>query len=174
MIKDTKDVPAFTKPTTVFQQKVNEILKERVTKDAILNIFELQLYKNAGKSKDKLVFVELYNLLGLEKFFEVLEICAGKTIKFPKKDDFKETLEIALSYYYRYFEHLSWSEIKEKLDDDELPAIKYGIKIQQLERFLAYIGDKIKMRINQQLPNISDAEKLVMEEAVDSLLGGED
>ena len=30
------------------------------------------------------------------------------------------------------------------------------------------------MRISQQLPNISDAEKLVMKEAVDSLLGGED
>ena len=82
---------------------------------------------------------------------EVMDILAGKTIKFPPKDDFKETVEIALSYYYRYFLHMSWDEIKEKMGDQDMPSVKYGIKVQQLERFMEYIGDKIRIRIEKDI-----------------------
>lgn len=139
----------FHRPTTLFQQKINEIMYNNPTKDMIMNLIELQLYKNAGKDEDKLVFVELYNLLGIDKFMEVMDILAGKTIKFPEKDDFKETVEIALSYYYRYYKHMSWDDIKEKMGDQDMPSVKYGIKIQQLERFMEYIGDKITMRFEK-------------------------
>jgi hypothetical protein len=58
--KDENEV--FHRPTTLFQQKINDIMKNNPTKDMILNLVELQLYKNAGKDEDKLVYVELYNL----------------------------------------------------------------------------------------------------------------
>lgn len=146
-----KDEEVFSRPTTLFQQKVNDIMKNNPTKDMLMNLIELQLYKNAGKDEDKLVYVELYNLLGIDKFMEVMDILAGKNIKFPQKGDFKETIEIALSYYYRYYNHYSWDTIKEKLGDQEIPSVKYGIKVQQLERFMEYIGDKIKMRLEKPL-----------------------
>lgn len=156
--KDEKEV--FHRPTTLFQQKINDIMKNNPTKDMILNLVELQLYKNAGKDEDKLVYVELYNLLGIDKFMEVMDILAGKTIKFPPKDDFKETVEIALSYYYRYFLHMSWDEIKEKMGDQDMPSVKYGIKVQQLERFMEYIGDKIRIRIEKDInKKLSESNK---------------
>ena len=148
---DKNNEEAFSRPTTLFQQKINDIMRDNPTKDMMMNLIELQLYKNAGKDEDKLIFVELYNLLGMDKFMEVMDILAGKMVKFPAKDDFKETVEIALSYYYRYYMHYSWDTIKEKLGDQDIPSVKYGIKVQQLERFMEYIGDKVRMRLEKSL-----------------------
>jgi hypothetical protein len=146
---DKNNEEVFRRPTTLLQQTINDIMRNNPTKDMMMNLIELQLYKNAGKDEDKLVFVELYNLLGIDKFMEVMDILSGKTVKFPAKDDFKETVEIALSYYYRYYMHYSWDTIKEKLGDQDIPSVKYGIKVQQLERFMEYIGDKVRVRIDR-------------------------
>lgn len=156
---DKNNEEVFERPTTLFQQKINDIMRNNPTKDMMMALIELQLYKNAGKDEDKLVYVELYNLLGMDKFMEVMDILSGKTIKFPAKDDFKETVEIALSYYYRHFMHYSWDTIKEKLGDQDIPSVKYGIKVQQLERFMEYIGDKVRMRLEGHLNDNSESTK---------------
>lgn len=137
----------FTTEYTVFQKKINKIMSEKPCKDLIESLIELQLYKNAEKDEKKLVFVELYDLLGTEKFYEVLNLLAGKTIKFPEKNDFKETIQIALSYFYKEYYNYEWDKIKDLIGDEEMSTVKFGIKIQQLSRFMDYIGAKLNSKI---------------------------
>lgn len=140
----------FSTEYTVFQKKINKIMSEKPCKELIESLIELQLYKNAEKDDKKLVFVELYNLLGTEKFYEVLNLLAGKTIKFPEKNDFKETIQIALSYFYKEYYDYEWDKIKDLIGDEEMSTVKFGIKIQQLSRFMDYIGAKLNSKIERE------------------------
>lgn len=157
MIKQETEV--FERPKSVFQQKINEIMKDDPTKDLILDIFELQMLKSADKDNKGLVMVELYNLLGFEKFVEVVELLGGKTIKFPSRDEFKELIEIALAYYYRTFRGYDWPKIKELIGDPEMSSVKFGSRMQQMSKFINYLGENVsarhkKFRDNKDNPDI--------------------
>lgn len=136
----------FSEPMTLFQQNVNNIMKEDTSKDLIEDLIRLNMFKNAEKDEKQLVLVELYNLLGPEKFMEVMDLLGGKTIKFPHKSDFKETIQIALCYYYRQFKDYSWEQIKDLIKDDDLSSVKLGVRVQQLQRFINKFGELRYMR----------------------------
>ena len=131
---------------SVFQQKIKETIKTDASKDVVKDIIRLHLFKNAEKNESLLALVEVYDLLGLDKFTELIALLEDKTITFPKKEDFRDTVQLAVCYYYRIIEGKDWEEIRVILGDDELPTIKYGIRIQQFQSFLQYIATKIKMR----------------------------
>ena len=134
------------------------------TKDLIMDIFELQMYKSADKDNKGMVMVELYNLLGFEKFVEVVELLGGKTIKFPPRDEFKELVETALAYYYRTFRGYDWTKIKELIGDTEMSSVKFGSRMQQLSKFITYLESTIGKRHgkfygNQHNPDIGGEVK---------------
>lgn len=133
----------FEKPRTVFQQNVNDLMKENPSKELIKDLIRLNMFKNAEKDEKLLVLAELYNLLGVEKFMDVMELLGGKTIKFPSKSSFKETIQIALCYYYRQYKNYSWDQIKELIQDDDLSSVKLGVRVQQLQRFIETNMEKI-------------------------------
>lgn len=153
---NNENTEVFETPKSLFQQKINDIMTDDPTKDLILDIFTLQLFKNAEKDDKKLVFVELYNLLGFEKFVEVMEILSGKTVKFPAREDFKETIEIALAYYYRTFRGYDWAKIKELIGDRDMSSVKFGAKMQQMSKFIRFIGSNVKKRYEKQAKKIMD------------------
>lgn len=159
MTQEKENLEVFEKPKSLFQQKINEIMTETEATDIILDVFELQMYKNAEKDDKKLVFVELYNLLGMEKFVEVMELLGGKTVKFPNRDDFKETIEIALAYYYRNFRDYDWAKIKELIGDKDMSTVKFGAKMQQMSKFMEYIGAKMKSKSNAALKSVLNDKK---------------
>lgn len=134
----------YNSAKNIFQQKLKDTIKVDSAKEIIEDVIRLHLFKNAEKNEALLSLVEVYNLLGLEKFTELLALLDGKTITFPNKEDFKDTVQLAVCYYYKNIEQKSWEEIKTILGDSELPSIKYGIRIQQFQSFLQYIATKIK------------------------------
>jgi hypothetical protein len=137
----------YKTPKSVFQQKVQETIKTDQSKKIIEDVIRLHLFKNAEKNEALLSLVEVYDLLGLDRFTGLLQLLGGKTITFPRKEDFKDTIQLAICYYYKNVEGKEWSEIKELLGDpDELPTIKYGIRMQQFQSFLRYITDRQRMR----------------------------
>lgn len=137
------DKKLFEKPRTVFQQNINDIMKENPSKELVKDLIRLNMFKNAEKDEKLLVLAELYNLLGVEKFMDVMELLGGKTIKFPNKRDFKETIQIALCYYYRQYKNYSWDKIKELIQDDDMSSVKLGVRVQQLQRFIETNMEKI-------------------------------
>lgn len=126
----------FDKPKTIFQQDLNDIMKSCEEIDLIEDLIGLQMFKQAEKCPDFLALKELYNYLGTEKFMGAMDILAEKKIKFPSKESFKETIQIALCWYYRKYKNLDWPEIKGLLKDESLSTVRYGIKVQNLQNFI--------------------------------------
>ena len=136
----------YKTPKSVFQQKVQETIKTDKSKQIIEDIIRLHLFKSAEKNESLLALVEVYDLLGLDKFTDLLQLMDGRTVTFPRKEDFKDTVQLAICYYYKNIENKTWNEIKELLGDSELPTIKYGIRMQQFQSFLKYIADRMKLQ----------------------------
>lgn len=128
----------FKNPRTIFQQDLNDIMKERDETALIEDLIGLQMLKDSERDERLLVLRELFDYLGIEKFMGVMNILAGKTVKFPQKDSFKETIQIALCWYYKKVKNYDWDTIKALLKDDELSSVKFGIKIQNLQKFMLH------------------------------------
>ena len=125
----------FESPENLLEQKINETLQEP-EETLVSSLIELSLLKDSKKSRDTLVFSELYNLLGLESFTEVIQLLSGKTITFPTQESFKETILMVLCYYYRYVCGKSWEEVKSLVMEPDLQTAKFGIRCKQLHTFL--------------------------------------
>ena len=131
----------FDNPTSLFQQKLKESMKVTSDSELIQELIKLHLFKNSEKDESLLWMVELYNLVGLELFTQIIDLMNGRSVKFPKKNDFKDTINQALCYYYRTIENKSWAEIKEILGQD-LKTVKMGIKNSQFDHFVQYLINK--------------------------------
>jgi len=131
----------FQKPESIFQADVNDIMKTDPEANLIKDLISLQMFKDAEKDDKYLVLSELHRYLGTEKFMGVMDILAGKTLKFPEKDSFKETIQIALCWYYRQYRNYSWDEIKVLLNDEDLQTVKLGIKLNNLQKFINHYED---------------------------------
>jgi len=121
---------------SLFQKKINKILKENPVEEVIKDLIKLHYLRLASKNESQLVLVEIYNLLGSELFSELIELINGRTVHFPDRESFKETIQIALCYYFKYIKHKKWDEIKELLQDDEVSSIKYGINCNKIHQFI--------------------------------------
>ena len=131
----------FESPENLLEQKINETLQEP-EETLVSSLIELSLLKDSKKSRDTLVFSELYNLLGLESFTEVIQLLSGRTITFPTQESFKETILMVLCYYYRYVCGKSWEEVKSLVMDPDLQTAKFGIRCKQFDTFLKEMTQK--------------------------------
>ena len=131
----------FESPENLLEQKINETLQEP-EETLVSSPIELSLIKDSKKSRDTLVFSELYNLLGLESFTEVIQLLSGKTITFPTQESFKETILMVLCYYYRYVCGKSWEEVKSLVMEPDLQTAKFGIRCKQFDTFLKEMTQK--------------------------------
>ena len=148
-----KDV-LYKQPKTIFQDRINEIVESTVASEIIKDLIHLQMFKSAEKNSKNLALVEIFNLLGVEKFTELIDLVDGKTIKFPTKDTLKEYVIIALCFYHKKYFGRTWPEIKEIIGDDKLKSIKYGLRVQNLETFIKYLQDKTGERFSlEELEN---------------------
>lgn len=129
-----------------FQKKLESTLKTDPTKEVIADILRLLLFKRADKNEALLALIEVYDLVGFDRFVDLVSIFSGLTISFPSKEEFKETIQLAISYYYKTIEGKNWSEIKELMGVDDLPTIQLGIQIQSFQSFLQYIAERIRAR----------------------------
>ena len=131
----------FESPENKQEKKINETLQEP-EETLVSSLIELSLLKDSKKSRDTLVFSELYNLLGLESFTEVIQLLSGKTITFPTQESFKETILMVLCYYYRYVCGKSWEEVKSLVMEPDLQTAKFGIRCKQFDTFLKEMTQK--------------------------------
>jgi len=100
-------------------------------KSELWEIVNLILYEN---SKDR-VLIDLYNLLDKETFVKVISTMDGRTVTLPTKRELEEALLLAVLYYEKEINKKNWREIQEEFDF-EIPTIKYGIRIRNLDMWL--------------------------------------
>lgn len=131
----------YTEPKNMLQLKINEALESN-EESVISDLVKLSLMKKALRNQDNLVYTEIYNLLGLEKFTELISLMDGKTITFPTKEEFKDIIITVLCYYYRNIENKDWSEVKTLLGIKDINTIKQGIHANQFETYLNELINK--------------------------------
>lgn len=150
MIDTKKNDKLFNTEKTYFQKQINEVLKDRTGIDTIKNIIKLIMLKDSNKSHNAMVLIDVYNYFGLDAFVDLIDIMNGKEVKFPDIEEFKETIKIAISYYYKYIKHQSWENIKELFNDDSSNSyIKYGINCSKLNRFITELSEQQLFKENK-------------------------
>lgn len=131
----------YNDPKNLLQKRINEALGKS-EESIVTELVKMSMMKKASKDKDALLITEVFNLLGVEKFTQLITLLDGKTLTLPTKEDFKENLLIILCYYWRDVKGLSWNEIKEKIGTDDLNSVKMGIKASQFGAFLKELMEK--------------------------------
>jgi hypothetical protein len=132
----------YDKPKTVLQQKLRETL-DTETSQVVSDLIKLSLLKVAEKDEDLVIYSEMFKLLGVEMFTELINLIDGQTLSFPGKDEFKDIVTTVLCYYYKVVANKEWDEIKALLGDPDLNTIKFGIRSASLGSFLDTIARKL-------------------------------
>lgn len=133
----------YSEPKTVLQQKLRDTLDVK-SSALVSDLIKLSLMKLAEKDENLLIYTEIYNLLGIEKFTELISLVNGRPLVLPSKEDFKDTINTVLCYYYRTVEGKDWDEIKQLLADPDLNTIKYGIRATTFADFINVMIGRIK------------------------------
>jgi hypothetical protein len=132
----------YQNPKSLLQERLNQVLSEG-EETIISDLMKLSLLKRGEKDSNELVFSELYNLLGLEGFSNLISLMDGRTVTFPSREEFKEALLVVLAYYYRTLEGKSWDDIKDILGLQDINSVKLGIQAGQYEKFLQRMIKKV-------------------------------
>lgn len=122
----------FGDSTDISDSQIEDLFKRKkeTEMDLILKVVSIIMYQTANSTE----MVELYKLLGVEKFSQLLMILDGRTFRLPTANEFKEDLILALVFYYKEVLQYPWNKIKEKFPF-EISGISYGIKIKRLNNF---------------------------------------
>lgn len=134
----------YETPISVMQEQINKILGTGSEDTILTDLIRLSLLKNASKDESLLVIPEIFNLLGPEKFTQLISLVDGKTVTFPTKEKFKDIVQISLCYYLRTELGMSWDDIKEELNAPDLNTVKLGINASAFE---AWLDEQIKKRL---------------------------
>lgn len=135
----------FDKPEQLWQKQLNELFTKRKPSDTekILNVVELIVHMSKNDDMS-----QLYSRVGIRAFTEVIEIFGGRTVKFIDKEELRETLVLALCYYYREIKGYDWDKVKSVLPF-EINSVSMGIRISSL-------NNKIRKEIDEILSTIGD------------------
>ena len=131
----------FDNETSVFKNKLNNILTDKPQADLVRDILTLLLLRTSYKDEKILKLIDVYNAVGLDNFMSIIEAFNGETISFPSVEEFKEAIITSVAYYYKHVQNKSWKEIKEILDTDE-SFVKCGISCSKLELFISELNER--------------------------------
>lgn len=132
----------YSNPRSILQQKLNEALGTDSEQTVITDLLHLALLKKAQTNTDDLIYDEIFKLLGLETFTNLIALVDGRSFKLPTKEEFQDTIITVLCYYYKNIEHKDWNEIKEILGIKDLNSIREGIRASQFEAFVTKMANK--------------------------------
>lgn len=134
------DDKTYEDPKSCFQQKVNEIIEAGEASNIVKDLVKLQLLKSSEKNNKYDSLIEIYKLIGFEKFCDLIDLLDGKTVKFFTKASLRDNITTALCYYFRNVEGKSWPEIRDILGDEKLKSAKHSIRVSQLQEYIEYVA----------------------------------
>lgn len=126
----------FTNPKEVFEEQLNDLFLASDNSEVDQVIRSLSLIIHAEENfKNKNDMIELYNLLGLDGFVSVLSLFEKRTITFPSMEIIRESIILAVIFYYKEMKNYSWNEIK-SIVPFEFSSISYAFKLKKLNAFI--------------------------------------
>jgi hypothetical protein len=87
----------FNEDNRLYKFYINSTVNDKNSIDFVKSLFKLELIDlDRSENQDLL---QLYEILGFDKFFEVIAFFGSKTLKIPKLDKIKKLLITAIAYY---------------------------------------------------------------------------
>lgn len=126
----------YNNEKSLFQKSVNDIFTKDTETDLVEDILKLQLHKMYGESKKDSTLIDIYKLLGMEKFCQLIDIINGRTIKFPTKDSLKETVQVAICFFEKNFKNKDIKDTSDLIIDNSTSPTKIGRKVKSLEDYI--------------------------------------
>lgn len=121
-------------PKNMFYSRLSQVSKDSSSvASEILTLVDIILFRNR-----KTAVVDMHQVLGSDKFIELLYAVGGQTITFPSVEEFREVFEWALCYYAREVQNRDWKDIKAELGLDA-SAMKWSTRNKQLSAFISEI-----------------------------------
>lgn len=133
----------FNKENRIYKYYINNIEQNPEGIDFIKSLFRLELLKN-DKTTDQDI-LQLYELLGFDKFFEVVTFFSSKTIKVPNVEKIKKALITSIAYYQINILGLTPKEagkiLSEKLGVLNLKQKNVKAIVKQLQQDIDHLSD---------------------------------
>jgi len=130
----------------IHEERLNRLLDDNLCGiELILQALSLILY-NTQSNTD---IVELYRLVDLDTFLKIINLFSGRIIQFPTEKQFKNSLLLAILYYYHEIEGKDWVEIKKEFPF-EISSISYGIQIKNLNSWIREQLYKLLQKLRKQ------------------------
>lgn len=93
----SEDKKIFDEESRLYKFYVNSTVNDKDSIDFVKSLFKMELV-DIDKSENQ-DLLQLYEIVGFDKFFEIVAFFGSKSIKFPKLDKIKKLLLTAIAYY---------------------------------------------------------------------------
>jgi len=120
----------------LWEEKMNEIFKpaKQSEMDSFLNILSIIMTDEYNS-----VISNLFSTLEYEVFTNLINEFSGISVEIPRREDFRDSLILALAYHYKS-KGMAWKDIKKEIDFDDFAPVRTGRKLRNLSKT---IKDKI-------------------------------
>lgn len=157
------DKKLFDEDTRLYKYYINNTTTDKETVEFVKNLFELELIEMDKTEGQDLL--QLYDILGLDKFFEVITFFSGRSLKLPKIDKIKKSLLTAIAYYQVKVLKMSPKDAGKMLSENLglLNLKQKNIKslVGKLQQDINYITDST---LRQMLLNDQEIKEEVQDE----------
>ena len=138
----------FKEENNVFEKQLREAFKPTATNQQsdLFRAIALVFHHNEKISD----IYDAYKLLGVENFVRLVHLFDGKTVRFPTSTELKEAIILALCFYYKETEGLSWDEVHDRIPfkfssltvSYKLKSLNAAIRAELTEIFKGKFGNK--------------------------------
>lgn len=122
----------FDKENRIYKYYINNLENLPEGVDFVKSLFELEII-NQDKTENQ-DLLQIYKILGFDKFFEFVSAFSSKTIKIPNVEKIKKLLIVAIAYYQTEILKMSPRDAGKMLSD------KLGIFNLKQKNIKAMIG----------------------------------
>lgn len=134
MLKKPIDKKLFKNPVSILEEDIDSLFsKEEVTDiDFLFTIINMIFFKKE-KNTD---MIDLLKNVGVDNYIKSLYLFEGRTITFPKVDQFLDSIVLAICYYYRTILNKSWDEIQNDFPSYNIQKLSMALRIHGLDEFI--------------------------------------
>jgi len=138
----------FKEADSVFEKQLRDAFKPAVDNQQsdLFRAIALVFYHNEKLSD----IYDVYKLLGVEDFVRLIHLLDGRTVRFPTSTELKKAIILALCFYYREIEGLSWEEVHDRIPfkfssltvSYRIKSLNSAMRSELKEIFTGKFGDK--------------------------------
>jgi hypothetical protein len=121
----------FKGESSVFERQMREAFKPVDEQNSLFSAVALVFYHNAKVSD----IYDVYKLLGIENFIKLIHLLDGRTVHLPTSEELQGLILLALCFYYREVEGLTWDEVHDKIPF-QFSSISMSYKLKSLNAAL--------------------------------------